>query len=142
MSPFQVIVEGGALHARLKGAVSPERAAMFREELCAALQKAGSKLAVLIDFRGMTECGIYARSELIEMQKRLKDVARRTAYIADVARFRGLAMWIVNISDDPNAKVCVSEEQVAAWFDTTISRLQEIETRTASALARTRGLKK
>ena len=132
MDPFEISFQDRRVLARVRGDLEVEIAVAFRERVCDFI--AESPVAVIIDFRELVDCGVFARSELISMQRTLRDYGLRTAYIADVARFRGLAMWIVNIAEDENAKACLNERLAEDWVVGTTARRHEIQQRTADAV--------
>lgn len=141
METFDVSLQNGQLRATLRGELTTEGAVALREQICEEVSDASDKLVVLFDFRALTECGVFARSELIKLQRILMNEASRTAYVADVARFRGLAMWVVNIAEDQNAKVCTTEVMAQSWIKSSVERRVEIRDRTTAAIAARKGAK-
>lgn len=94
---------------------------------------------VVFDLCQLEQSSVFARSTLVRVQQALKAKARRTAYVADRARFRGLALWVINLSEDPNAKAVMNHALADEWIGAQSGRLDEVKTRTAAALARVKG---
>ncbi len=141
MDTFDVSLQNSQLRATLRGELTTEGASALREQICEEVSDATDKLVVVFDFRELTECGVFARSELIKLQRVLMEQVQRTAYVADVARFRGLAMWVVNIAEDQNAKVCTTDAMAQSWLKSSVERRVEIRERTTAAIAARKGAK-
>ncbi len=84
----------------------------------------------------MTESSVYARSVLVELQGALCSQKRRSAWVADVARFRGLALWVINLAEDQRAKSCINQKVADAWLNDTTTRIEEIHDKNKRHLAR------
>ncbi len=72
---------------------------------------------VIIDLCAIEGCDIFGRSQLAEMQRLISRRAKRSAYVAQHSRYRGLGLWVIHLADDPNAKSVMSDEAVRAWLD-------------------------
>jgi hypothetical protein len=66
---------------------------------------------------GLSECVEAARLVLVELQKRLARRKARTAYVDERARFRGMALWVMHLAQDPNAKAVSSLDQAMRWLN-------------------------
>jgi hypothetical protein len=93
------------------------------EKAAKALDAELGRLETPIDMRGvvfvtsgLSECVEAARLVLVEMQKRLARRKARTAYVDERARFRGMALWVMHLAQDPNAKAVSSLDQAMRWL--------------------------
>jgi hypothetical protein len=126
----------GRLVVRMSGVLDEADA----EAMSAALQKQVRELkedlVVLIDLTDLADCTIMARAALIRLQTFLARRVRRTAYLANTSRFRGLALFIVQQAKDENAKPVPTVEAAGEWLgrSNTKGRLEEIKERTWGAL--------
>lgn len=77
---------------------------------------------VAFDLRKMEGCKLLARAELRGLQEHLAAAGRRTAWLSDRPRFRGLALLICHNSKDPRAAVFPTEKQALEWFSAEGSR--------------------
>lgn len=123
VSPEEVRVE-------LFGHLDARSAELLETDLAAAIGKlpAGS-FGIHINTIGMTDCSMDARPVLVKLQKRLAAAARRTVYVDDRARFRGLALWVMHLAEDPNAKAVATIEQARQWLAGTSDRLTDVQHR-------------
>lgn len=142
MTVFDIELMRDRIVVSITGELSPEHAADLSAEMLVTAERAPTPKMVVIDFRKMTACGIFARSELIKMQRGLRDSNARTAYVADVARYRGLALWVINLAEDQGAKVCFHDDMADAWLASTAGRLEDTKTRTKTALRDQKGVAK
>lgn len=139
MSDFTVALHDDRLRIDLRGDLDVDEAQAVHEAVARELEQAGSLAAVLIDLTSLTGCSIFARSALVKVQESLKVTRCRTAYVADVPRFRGLALWVINLAEDPAAKSCANQQAAEQWLAGDASRLDEIKGRTTRALAEQQG---
>lgn len=103
------------------------------EVLRALEASAPASLLVTIDLCGLVDCHIFARTVLVRVQKAIAVKARRTAYLADRPRFRGLGQWIAHLAADGNARAVVSQQQLDEWLSGSVERIDEAEARFARA---------
>lgn len=66
---------------------------------------------------GITECAEAAKKELVNLQKALHPRIRRSAWIDERARFRGVALWVMHLAGDQNAKAVNSLEAARVWLE-------------------------
>lgn len=134
---FQVHpLEGDRLRIELRGDLTQEVAEALEATVQDTLRSlAAGAFDVIVDMRGLETSSVFARSVLVRVQKRIAAKARRTAYLADRARFRGLALWVIHLAEDDNAKSVMNEKGVEDWFRSSSPRLGEAQERTGLALA-------
>jgi len=104
------------------------------EALERELETATSKLpprsfAVVLNLIGMTDCAMGAREALVRIQVRLRSTASRTAWLDDRPRFRGLALWVMHLAEDGNAKAVATQEQARQWLSSSTSRVLDAQQR-------------
>ena len=127
--------ENGRLLVELQGKFDEPDARAFENELKQTLEgKSQSSTEVLFDLRKMSQCTILARAVLVRVQGYLAEKARRTAYLDDRPRFRGLALWIVHVSEDGNAKAVSIPTAAERWFRSSADRHIELRELTRSSI--------
>lgn len=121
---------------RLTGAYDQPAAERLEGAVTGALAgRAHASLLVTVDLRGLTDFHVFARTVLVRIQREISGHAKRTAYIADRPRFRGLALWVAHLAEDGNARAVVSNEQLEEWFASSEERIDGAETRYNEAVA-------
>jgi ABC-type transporter Mla MlaB component len=93
---------------------------------------------VLFNLSEVTEVTPAGRVVLVQVQGFWKTRARRTAYVAEQARMRGLALYVVHASADGNARALSNSAQVAEWFQVAELRTDSARQRTLEHLAAAR----
>lgn len=128
----------GILRVGLFGHLEEPVATRLEEELAHVLAPvaAAGLRGVVVDLCGLEECHVFARTVLVRVQKLFATKAKRTAYLADRPRFRGLALWVMHLADDSNAKAVMNEQQATDWLDGTSERLADAVARTETQLAK------
>jgi anti-anti-sigma regulatory factor len=136
MSQLETNLDQDRLVVKLRGELTPEAAEEAKAAVMSTLEGVDGSVSVLFDFCGLTESSVFARSVLVELQTALKGQGRRSAYVANVARFRGLALWVINLSEDQRAKSCINYKVADAWLASATTRLDEIHEQNKRHLAR------
>lgn len=122
-TPSEVRVE-------LFGPLDERGAQGLERDLEMALSKLTPKaFSVVINSMGMTDCAMNARETLVRIQARLAKVAARTAWIDDRPKFRGLALWVMHLAADGNAKALATMEQVREWLVSSVDRVRDAQVR-------------
>lgn len=110
----QVNVVDGQLRLEWFGPLSEAaiEAAMpkVKEELARA-----PRAAVVIT-SAVTDCPEAARRFLVMLQRELGAKGRRSAWVDERARFRGLALWVMHLADDQNCKAVSTMELAQRWL--------------------------
>jgi hypothetical protein len=123
----------GLLLVRLSGDFDEQTALHLEDTMRAALVGKPGQRNVLFDLCNLTSCSIMARSVLTRIQTELvAPWAKRTAYVADRALFRGLALWVLHVSADDNAHAVVDRAAAERWFREDKGRLADAQNRLAS----------
>ncbi|MBL8957094.1 MAG: hypothetical protein JNK82_40345 [Myxococcaceae bacterium] len=89
-------------------------------------------LGVLFLMHGLNDCVEAARQVLVSLQQKVAKHERRTAYVDDRARFRGMALWVMHLAQDPNAKAVSTLDQGLKWLGVRDGREQDAAGRAAS----------
>ncbi len=118
----QAAVKGGHLWVRLLGTLDEDIAAQIAEDVRGKADALPASAGVAFDLRKMEGCKLLARAELRGLQEHLAAAGRRTAWLSDRPRFRGLALLICHNSKDPKAGVFPTETQALEWFSAEGSR--------------------
>ncbi|MEW6435046.1 MAG: hypothetical protein AB1730_26395 [Myxococcota bacterium] len=104
-----------------------------REVLSAITPKLSGVSACIINTMGVNDCLEEARAELVRLQQAVAARVRRTAWVDDRARFRGVALWVMHLAGDPNAKAVANADQAAKWLASNELREAAAERRTVGA---------
>ena len=121
---------GPELKVDLFGVLSAQA---VREVLSAVTPKLSGVSACIINTMGVNDCLEEARAELVRLQQAVAARVRRTAWVDDRARFRGVALWVMHLANDPNAKAVANADQAAKWLASTELREAAAERRTVGA---------
>lgn len=96
---------------RLQGTLTASAVEALRREL-----EDSSQSLLLMDLCDLKDCENEAREPFAALQRHMAKKVKRTAYVSDTARFRGLSLWVVRIADDDHAKVVATDTQAKAWL--------------------------
>jgi hypothetical protein len=102
--------------------------------LLAALGGELEQKQVLIDLRGADDYQPDAREPLLEVQRAFARHGCRSVWLAERARLRGLALWLMHAAGDPAARAVLTLEQAEAWLGSSELRLDGAGNRTQEAL--------
>jgi len=128
---------GERLEIRLRGAFEVDDAHQLDAALAEHLQgmTPGAAL-VIIDLNDLARCSVAARDVLLEIQRRLSRVARRTAWVTNRPLNRGLGLFICHRSEDGNARTFPDLDHAEAWSETTETRPDALHRRAAQWFGR------
>lgn len=117
---FRVKLTETELRIELFGNFDPKSAV----ELLAAVQAQLSHpiTTCLLSTMGLLDCAESARLELVKLQRLLGGKGARTAWVDDRARFRGVALWVMHLAKDGNAKAVANPDAARRWLLATESR--------------------
>lgn len=121
---------GPELKVDLFGVLSAQA---VREVMTAVTPKLSGVTGCIINTMGVNDCLEEARAELVRLQQAVAARVRRTAWVDDRARFRGVALWVMHLAGDPNAKAVANADQAAKWLASTELREAAAERRTVRA---------
>lgn len=77
---------------------------------------------VVVITNGVTDCPEAVRKDLVSLQRELGLRGRRTAWVDERARFRGLALWVMHLADDQNCKAVATLELARRWLTSSEAR--------------------
>ena len=104
MKTFQVSVENRQLKiecgaAVLDGPIVTELLAEVKTAL-----RGVDVTHVLVITNGLTDCTETAKKQLVELQREFASKVRRSAWVDERARFRGIALWVMHLAGDPRGR--------------------------------------
>lgn len=121
---------GNQLRVELFGMLDEPSAVLLEGALSREVSKfASGSFSVLFVLAGMSDCTMQARMVLARIQGVLAKKARRTVYLDDRPRFRGMALWVMHLAGDGNAKAVSSPEQARQWLAGTVDRVADAQAR-------------
>lgn len=89
---------------------------------------------LIMDMRGVDDYDEDVRAPLLALQRFWVRVGRRTVYIADSARLRGLGLWVLHVANDENGRVVMNNTQTEEWLQSGAGRVQDARRRTQALL--------
>lgn len=107
--------EGRELRVDLFGVLDVPTAEALSRSLAEALSALTPPVLLLINSTGINDCTMDAREVLVRMLKASAPLAR-TAWWDDRSRFRGMALWVMHLAADPNARAVATLEQARQWL--------------------------
>ena len=133
---FQVTQRGQSeVRVELLGSLDERLASeVEREVLRVVTALPPRNFCVVFETGKMTDCSMSARPVLVRLQQSLSVRARRTAYLDDRPRFRGLALWVVHVAEDRNAKAVATPEQLHQWLEMYVGRVEDAQARAEGVL--------
>lgn len=103
------------------GALGADGATALKTELEGELSR--TKTPVLFNMTGMTDASFEGRELLVAIQKLVRSAGRRSCWVDDRARFRGIALWVMHTAEDPLCQVRPNVEQGRQWLADTVDRI-------------------
>ena len=133
--PFTIEREPrGRIRVDLRGAFDEASEVEFVRAVEGALaREPGHVLIVLSNLGGFD---VRLRNVLLAAQRSISARGRRTVYLADRPRLRGMALWVVHIAEDNRAKVVGNAAAAEEWLSGDSERVEHAAQRTETALAR------
>ncbi|MBL8915137.1 MAG: hypothetical protein JNM17_30815 [Archangium sp.] len=83
--------------------------------------KGGSIKRVVVLTGNVSDIAEAVKKELVPVQRELSN-GRRTAWVDERARFRGIALWVMHLAQDPNGKALSTMAQAEDWLQSTEAR--------------------
>jgi len=124
-SKFDVRLRGSRIRVDLYGSLDESTARELEQELIKTSEPLPPRsFEVMISLMGATHCALEARPVLARMQKELAHRARRTAYIDERPFMRGMALWVMHLAGDGNAKAVSTQEQAESWLQGSADRVR------------------
>jgi hypothetical protein len=129
--PFSIARLDQRLEIKLSGVIDAAVCADLRREAekVLATQKFGG-MELWTDLRDVTDYRENARAGLLAFHTMCARKVRRSAYISGSAHVRGLALWVVHIADDENAKVVMTAAQGEEWLRGSEGRVNSVRRQT------------
>ncbi|MFZ5441687.1 MAG: hypothetical protein ACOZQL_16920 [Myxococcota bacterium] len=116
MKTFQVSVIDGQLKVECSGLLDAPVVAALLTETKSALEGRADVTQVLVVTNAVTDCTEAAKKELVALQRELSANGRRSAWLDERARFRGIALWVMHLAGDTHGKAVSTVEQALRWL--------------------------
>ncbi|MDP1823196.1 MAG: hypothetical protein Q8L48_08145 [Archangium sp.] len=120
MASSEVSVVDGQLRIAWFGVLDPATVAEAMPKVKQEL--AANPKTVVVITNGVTDCPEAVRKDLVTLQRELGQRGRRSAWVDERARFRGLALWVMHLADDQNSKAVASLELARRWVTSSEAR--------------------
>jgi len=104
------------LEVTLDGEIDPRTALSCEREVRAQIALAPTGLRVLVNLCGVSGYELEAREQLVSLQRCLGAKASQTAYVADSAPGRALALWAIHNTQDQSIRSFVRAGEAAQWL--------------------------
>lgn len=127
-APFRIDRRGDRVTAVLFGAWDEPEAREFALALKANLPTS-KEVDLVVDLRELTECRLLARAVLADLHTEIKGRLRRSAYVADRPRFRGMALYVGHVAEDETTKAVRNTPAAEAWLASEERRVADIRRR-------------
>lgn len=120
MASSEVSVVEGQLRIAWFGVLDPAAVAEAMPRV--KQQLASNPRTVVVITSGVIDCPEAVRKDLVSLQRELGQRGRRSAWVDERARFRGLALWVMHLADDQNCKAVATLELAGRWVTSTEAR--------------------
>ncbi|MCA9661947.1 MAG: hypothetical protein KC486_26650 [Myxococcales bacterium] len=97
---------------------------------------AAAPTTVLVELNALPRYDRRLRQTLLALQRRITAHGGRAVYVADRPRLRGLALWVVHMAEDSQAKIVGNVAAATEWLRISDHRVAAAEEGTLSALGR------
>lgn len=105
------------LQITLRGQLTETAMLVCERDIRTALAQARhGALRVLVDLRAVDEYDLEARDVLVRITTHLLSKAARTAFLADTAHSRALALWIAHMNNGNKSSMIECPEVAAHWL--------------------------
>ncbi|MEZ4453047.1 MAG: hypothetical protein R3B09_26540 [Nannocystaceae bacterium] len=125
------------VRVELRGSLNDAHQEAILASITGIIQDAPTTVVIGLSALGTYDPGL--RAFLLELQRTVRGHQGRTVYVADRPRLRGLALWVVHMSEDPQAKIVSNMPAALEWLRITDERIDSAATRTLGGLARLSG---
>jgi hypothetical protein len=106
----------GQVWLRVEGVMDCSNAERLQAALLRELGYSLRAKDVVIDLRGCSDYQIEGRAKLAEVHQLLLKKARRTVYIADRPRVRGMVLLSMSLHDDYQCRAVPNERLAMQWL--------------------------
>jgi hypothetical protein len=118
------------LEVTLEGDLDPQTALSCEREVRAQIALAPSTLRAIVSLSGVTGYQLEAREQLVSLQRCIGAKAAQTAYLAESAPGRALALWVIHTSQGQVVRSFSRAAEAADWLgisDPTQSGVREVK---------------
>ena len=99
----------------------------------------GQATTVLVGLSALSRYDPRLRPFLLALQGQITKEGGRAVYVADRPRLRGVALWVIHMSEDSQAKIVPNMAAALEWLRVTDERVQSAEERTLGRLEKLEG---
>jgi hypothetical protein len=118
------------LEVTLEGDLDPQIALSCEREVRAQIALAPSTLRAIVSLSGVTGYQLEAREQLVSLQRCIGAKAAQTAYLAESAPGRALALWVIHTAQGQVVRSFSRLAEAADWLgisDPTQSGVREVK---------------
>lgn len=118
------------LEVTLEGDIDPQIALSCEREVRAQIALAPSTLRAIVSLSGVTGYQLEAREQLVSLQRCIGAKAAQTAYLAESAPGRALALWVIHTAQGQVVRSFSRAAEAADWLgisDPTQSGVREVK---------------
>lgn len=118
------------LEVTLEGDLDPRITLSCEREVRAQIALAPSTLRAVVSLSGVTGYQLEAREQLVSLQRCIGAKASQTAYIAESAPGRALALWVIHTAQGQVVRSFSRATEAADWLglsDPTQSGVREVK---------------
>lgn len=118
------------LEVTLEGDIDPQIALSCERDVRAQIALAPSSLRAIVSLSGVTGYQLEAREQLVSLQRCIGAKAAQTAYLADSAPGRALALWVIHTAQGQVVRSFSRAAEAADWLgisDPTQSGVREVK---------------
>lgn len=125
MKTFQVAVVDNQLKVECFGVLDAPAVTALLAETKTLLNGRAEVGQVLVITSAVTDCTEPAKKELVALQREFSAKGRRSAWLDERARFRGIALWVMHLAGDAQGKAVSSLDQALRWLSSTEMREEQ-----------------
>lgn len=104
------------LEVTLEGDIDPQIALSCEREVRTQITLAPSTLRAIVSLSGVTGYQLEAREQLVSLQRCIGAKASQTAYVAESAPGRALALWVIHTAQGQVVRSFARATEATAWL--------------------------
>lgn len=120
MKTHSAVTSGETLTIECFGVLDSGAVLALLELVRESLKNQAIRRAIVIT-NGSEDCSESAKKELVVVQRELSQ-GRRTAWVDERARFRGIALWVMHLAGDAHGKAVSTTKQAEQWLESNEAR--------------------
>jgi hypothetical protein len=104
------------LEVTFEGDIDPQVALSCEREVRAQIALAPQGLRAVVSLSGVTGYQLEAREQLVSLQRCIGAKASQTAYVAESAPGRALALWVIHTAQGQTVRSFARAAEAAEWL--------------------------